>query len=171
VESALVLLTAPREGTASASGGVVRERAPLGGIDFMLAETQRTEVQLDKMQRRLAVLDEEWRGAMRAEAQALYAEEEAREAVEERGPDTGEDVQEAMLAALARSVEAGKLVEALAKKKRAVEGVIERVKEENRRVGEDTRAEQAKRKRREAKNTDERRQAEERKEGDEEPTA
>ena len=164
-------LTAPRGGAASASGGVRRERAPLGGLDYMLAETQRTEAELERLQKRLAVLDEEWRQAMVVEAQALDKEEAAREAVEACVLGTGEDVQGALLAALEVSAEAGGAVEMLARRRKAVEGAVERVKEENRRAGEDTRNEQAKRKRQEAKSSDEKRQGDGRKEGDEEPTA
>ena len=173
VESALALvpLTAPRGGVASASGGVRRERAPLGGLDHMLAETQRTEAELERLQKRLAVLDEEWRQAMVVEAQALEKEEAAREAVEACVLGTGEDVQGAHLAAMEGSAEATGVVETLARRRQAVKGAVERVKEENRRAGEDTRNEQAKRKRQEAKGSDEKRQGDGRKEGDEESTA
>ena len=173
VESALALvpLTAPRGGVASATGAVRRERAPLGGLDHMLAETQRTEAELERLQRRLAALDEEWRQAMVVEAQALDKEETAREAVEACVLGAGEDVQGAHLAAMEASAEASGAVETLARRRQAVEGAVERAKEENRRAGEDTRNEQAKRKRQVAKGSDEKRQGDGRKEGDEEPTA
>ena len=173
VESAgaLVPRTAPRDGVASASGGVRRERVPLGGLDHMLAETQRTEAELERLQRRLAALDEEWGQAMVVEAQALEKEEAAREAVEACVLGTGEDVQGAHLAAMEVSAEATGMVETLARRRQAVKGAVERVKEENRRAGEDTRNEQAKRKRQEAKGSDAKRQGDGRKEGDEKATA
>ena len=150
VESAFVPLVALRGPAASASGEVSRERPPLGGLNLVLAETQRTEEQLQRLQRKLAALDEQWQQAMAAEAQALNEETAAREAVESCVLGTGEggDVQGVLIAAVLASTEAGGAVDALAAKKRAIEGAIARSKEENRRAGEDTRNEQVKRKRR-----------------------
>ena len=77
----------------------------------------------------LVVLDEEWRQAMVVEAQALEKEEAAREAVEACVLGTGEDVQGAHLAAMEGSAEATGVVETLARRRQAVKGAVERVRE------------------------------------------
>ena len=139
----------------------------------MIAESRRTEIALGKLRKRLTTLDGKWKGAMEEEARALEALDVAEAAVVDCVEEDGVDRQALLFGAREDATDATEAVMVLAARMTSAKGAVEQMETEHRRAGEDTRPTADKRKRREAKSSDEKNK-DEGKEGEErvkEPTA
>ena len=109
---------------AAPAGEACPEREPLGGLDFVIAESRRTEMALGKLRKRLIILDGEWKEAMEEEARALEALDVAEAAVVDCVEEDGVDRQALLFGAREDATDATEAVMVLAAKMTSAKGAV-----------------------------------------------